>query len=349
MSQTVLLGDEVELAYGKGLPQRSRTPGNFPVYGSNGKVDTHTEALVKGPGIIIGRKGSVGEIVWSDSDFWPIDTTYYLKLKKPGNIKYWYYQLKALGLEKLNSHSAIPGLNRDVAYAKEIIERSIGEQDDIANILGKIDEKIELNRQMNETLEIIGQALFKHYFIDNSEAKILPIDTFFEFEKGVEPGSRNYLPEQNENSVPFLRVGDMSSRKSEIFVDRDLLRGKIAKSDDVLVSFDGAPGLVSVGLKGGYSSGIQKIVVKKLNAGFAYFYMKSIEAQRTIEMYSEGTTIKHASKAIKYLEIPFAEHFDEDYFQTLLNKIEGNLGEVEQLMQLRGSLLPRLISGKIKV
>ena len=172
MMRTVLLGDVIELAYGKSLPQRSRVSGRFPVFGSNGQVDTHNKSLVGGPGIIVGRKGSVGEVIWSKQDFWPIDTTYYVRLKNPDDdLRYWYYVLKTLGLNKLNSHSAIPGLNRDVAYIKQVPLRSTLEQEKIANILGSLDEKIELNRRMNETLEQLGQALFRYYFVDNPEAK----------------------------------------------------------------------------------------------------------------------------------------------------------------------------------
>ena len=84
-------------------------------------------------------------------------------------MRYWYYVLKTLGLNKLNSHSAIPGLNRDVAYIKQVPLRSTLEQEKIANILGSLDEKIELNRRMNETLEQLGQALFRHYFVDKAK------------------------------------------------------------------------------------------------------------------------------------------------------------------------------------
>ena len=90
MTQTVLLGREIELAYGKGLPQRSRVHWRFPVFGSNGQVDTHEKSFVQGPGIIVGRKGSVGEVIWTDDDFWPIDTTYYVKLRnEEDSLKYW--------------------------------------------------------------------------------------------------------------------------------------------------------------------------------------------------------------------------------------------------------------------
>ena len=75
------LGKEIELSYGKGLTETTRKEGTIPVFGSNGIVGFHNEFLVKGPGVVIGRKGSVGEVKYSKADFWPIDTTYYVKLR----------------------------------------------------------------------------------------------------------------------------------------------------------------------------------------------------------------------------------------------------------------------------
>ncbi len=110
------VGDHIELAYGDGLPERARKNGSVPVFGSNGITGLHDKALVKGPGIIIGRKGTVGQVVFSKTDFWPIDTTYYVKIKGDDNIVFWYYFLSTLGLNQMNSHSAVPGLNRDNVY-----------------------------------------------------------------------------------------------------------------------------------------------------------------------------------------------------------------------------------------
>ena len=138
--------------------------------------------------------------------FWPIDTTYYVKLKNPDDdLRYWYYVLKTLGLNKLNSHSAIPGLNRDTAYIKQAPLRSTLEQKKIADILGSLDEKIELNRRMNETIEQLGQALFRHYFVDNPEAKNWDEGTFgdiMNITMGQSPPGKSY--NDNGDGVVFL-------------------------------------------------------------------------------------------------------------------------------------------------
>lgn len=136
------LGDEFDLCYGKGLTANKIISGRFPVFGSNGIVGFHNQFLVKGPGIIIGRKGSAGEIRFSLDNFWPIDTTYFIKLKKNSNIYFFYYFLLTLKLNKTNSHSAVPGLNREHVY--DIIKKipGIPEQNAIANVLSDADALI---------------------------------------------------------------------------------------------------------------------------------------------------------------------------------------------------------------
>jgi type I restriction enzyme S subunit len=105
-----------DLAYGKSLTASSRITGEYPVYGSAGEVGTHTSYLVEGPGIIIGRKGSVGTIYYEKRNFFPIDTSYYVIPRLNYDLQFLYYKFQTLGLEKLNSDAAVPGLNRNVAY-----------------------------------------------------------------------------------------------------------------------------------------------------------------------------------------------------------------------------------------
>lgn len=110
------LGDVLELGYGKALKESERKSGDFPVYGSSGIVGYHNSCLVKGPGIIVGRKGNVGSIHWSDNDFYPIDTVYYVK--SAISQYYLFYLLQDLNF--LNTDAAVPGLNRNQAYSNKV-------------------------------------------------------------------------------------------------------------------------------------------------------------------------------------------------------------------------------------
>lgn len=153
--------DIIELHYGKGLIEQDRKNGNIPVYGSNGIVGYHNEYLVKGPGIIIGRKGSVGEIKYSPLDFFPIDTTYYVSPKKEIDIKYMYYFLLTLRLDEMNSHSAVPGLNRSSVHSINIAIPPLTEQRKIAEILETADKAIEKTDAIIEKYRRIKQGLMR--------------------------------------------------------------------------------------------------------------------------------------------------------------------------------------------
>ncbi|MFW2098780.1 restriction endonuclease subunit S [Acinetobacter johnsonii] len=110
----------IELIYGKALKKTERIHGVYPVYGSGGLTGWHNKALVKGPGVIIGRKGTIGSIFLENKDFYPIDTTYYVKTKNNCSLLFAYYLLQTLGLEKMNTDAAVPGLNRQNFYHLEV-------------------------------------------------------------------------------------------------------------------------------------------------------------------------------------------------------------------------------------
>ena len=113
--------DEVcTLEYGASLPKKNRVAGPYPVMGSNGISDYHSEYLIEGPAIIVGRKGSAGEVSYVESNCFPIDTTYYVKLVNPDctDIRYLHHLLKTLDLPSLRGGAGVPGLNRNDVYQK---------------------------------------------------------------------------------------------------------------------------------------------------------------------------------------------------------------------------------------
>ena len=112
------LGELLELSYGKALRAGDRTGGPVVVYGSGGQVGWHNTALVTGPGIVVGRKGNVGSVYWSDRDFFPIDTTYYVESALP--LRFLDQLLRTLKF--VDSHAAVPGLSRDQAYGMVVAE-----------------------------------------------------------------------------------------------------------------------------------------------------------------------------------------------------------------------------------
>jgi len=172
MGSKVQLGEVYPFIYGKGLPENKRAnTGAIPVYGSSGVVGYHDEALIKGPAVIIGRKGTVGALNLCISPCWPIDTTFYVEFNRIDEAQFCYYMLSTLGLQHMNSDSAVPGLNRNAAHALSIDLPDEMTRKAIASILGSLDDKIELNRQINEKLEAIAKALYKSWFTDFDPVK----------------------------------------------------------------------------------------------------------------------------------------------------------------------------------
>lgn len=114
----VAVRDHLELKYGKSLPARDRTAGAFPVYGSGGQSGTHCEAIVRGPAVIVGRKGTVGSLFWEDRDCYPIDTAFYVAPKL--SLAFCYELLAAFPLRDMNTDAAVPGLNRENVYRLEL-------------------------------------------------------------------------------------------------------------------------------------------------------------------------------------------------------------------------------------
>lgn len=137
----VRLKELVELVYGKPLPAKVRSGEGYPVYGSNGVIGLHKEYLVEGPFVIVGRKGSSGEINWSEKNGWPIDTTYFVNLMQEASLRYVFFLLQTLGLSQLNRSTAIPGLNREDAYFQLVSIPKYEEQIEIAH---RIDEYFSL-------------------------------------------------------------------------------------------------------------------------------------------------------------------------------------------------------------
>ncbi len=381
-----IIGDHIELAYGDGLPERDRKGGKYPVYGSNGVVGSHDRALVRGPGIIIGRKGTVGQVTLSKSDFWPIDTTYYVKLKEDGDIFFWFYLLQTLGLSQMNSHSAVPGLNRDNVYSilKQIPPPT--EQRAIAKILSDLDEKIEFNNQMNKTLEMIGHAVFKQWFVDfefpdrngkpykssggkkiDSELGEIPegwavkeISDCGEVVCGKTPPTAD--KDNYGDDIFFITIPDMRGQAFVIKTERRLSKKgattqkkKELPSLAICVSCIATPGLVS--LTSGLShtnQQINSIVCNKDTSPFFMYYKMLDKSEEIKSMGLGGTaTLNLNTGNFARIKVVVPEKAIMDSFHKtvmpFMERILSNSIENDGLCSIRDSLLPRLMSGQIRI
>lgn len=244
------LGSICEFRYGKSLPERERQRGDVPVYGSNGKVGVHREAITSGPTIVIGRKGSFGEVNYSESACWPIDTTYFIdQSATTADLKWLYHLLRTLGLNRLNRAAAVPGLNREDAYSKLVHLPDLHEQRRVAAILDKAEELRAKRRVAIALLDQLPHAIFLEMFGDpttNPKGWTLTnLGAVADVQGGLQvSSSRRALPLE----TPYLRVANvyrgclnLSEIKLIRATESEIARTALATDDLLIVEGHGNP------------------------------------------------------------------------------------------------------------
>lgn len=160
------LGDMIELKRGYDLPKNERRQGIIPIISSSGFSDTHSEAMANGPGVVTGRYGTIGTVYFVEGSYWPLNTTLYVRDFKENDPRFISYFLRGLDFHAYSDKAAVPGVNRNHLHEALVVRPPLPEQRAIAVTLAALDDKIELNRRMNETLEAMARALFRDWFVD---------------------------------------------------------------------------------------------------------------------------------------------------------------------------------------
>jgi type I restriction enzyme, S subunit len=165
---TTTIGKQATLQRGIDITKAEQHEGSIPVISSGGVSSYHNVAVVKGPGVVLGRKGVVGSVWYTPGDYWPHDTTLYVKDFHGNDRRFTYYFFKWIAphLATMDVGSANPTLNRNHVHPIEVHWPPLPEQRAIASILGSLDDKIELGRKTCETLEEMARVLFKSWFVD---------------------------------------------------------------------------------------------------------------------------------------------------------------------------------------
>ena len=167
----VPLGKVITLQRGFDLPSRDRKPGRVPILSSSGITDYHSEVGAPGPGVVTGRCGTIGQVFLIKEDFWPLNTTLWVK-DFHGNDPLWAsYLLRTIDFMSCSDKSSVPGVNRNDLHRIPVLLPPLDEQRTIAGVLGTLDDKIEQNRQTARALERLAQAIFQAWFVDFEPVK----------------------------------------------------------------------------------------------------------------------------------------------------------------------------------
>ncbi|EOU3285788.1 restriction endonuclease subunit S [Vibrio harveyi] len=288
------LRELVTAHYGKALKKENRDEnGDNQVFGSAGFVGNHNESLVHSQTIIVGRKGSVGKVVWAPDGGWVIDTAYYLTLKESEQLdwRYLYYALSVAQLEKKTITTSIPGLNRDDFYDTEIPLPPLEEQIRIAAILDKADAIRQKRKQAIDLADEFLRSVFLDMFGDpldpNSKVMTLPMTEVF----NITTGKLNSNAAVEGGQYPFFTCA------KEIFAIDDyafeqealLLAGNNAQADYDVKHFSGK-----------FNAYQRTYVLTLKDEQQSYpFYKFALEYQlKNLKRFSKGSNTKYITMEI---------------------------------------------------
>lgn len=304
---------------------------------------------------IVGANTAETAILGIDACF-PDSVIGFIPHKQISDVKFVKYRLELLKvqLKSISEGTARENLSLEKLLSVKFPVPPFKKQEQIGSILSAYDDLIENNLKRIKLLE---NKLEYHYktLVENSENRNKEnLSQYVDFVKGIEPGSKNYLDEYKEGRVQFIRVGDLSKRESNTFIETGFTKGIKCVDEDILISLDGTLGVVKFGLKGCYSSGIRKVVIKeKLSRAYMYCYLTSPFIQGVIYSHAKGSTILHASSSIKHFKIIIPEEKKLMEFNELaspvLNMIIKLNNQNSKLREARNLLLPRLMNGEIVV
>ena len=348
------LGDLAKIKYGKNQKKVQSDDGKFPIYGTGGLIGYANKFLYDKPSVLIGRKGSISKVKFIDKPFWTVDTLFYTEINESLAIpKFLYYSLSSIDLYHYNEGTTIPSLRTETLNKLEINLPPLETQKKIAAVLSSLDDKIELNNQINKNLEQQAQAIFKSWFIDfepfggvmPDDWKILTLDDVSTINAG---GDKPNIVYSTKTAVYYYPIYSNGTFQDGLYGYTN--EAKIFE-ESVTVSARGTIGFVCLRDEP-YTPIVRLITLipkyRIITAKYLYLWLKNIN------IYGTGTTQQQLTvpffKKTKILTPTYkiVEDFT-DIINPLYNKMNYNKKENEILSTLRDSLLPKLMSGEIDV
>lgn len=377
-----------QFQYGDGLTGDQRNGGEYPVYGSAGVVGHHSEPYVEGEGVVTARKGSIGEVSYAVTDFYPIDTTYYITQKETNeNLRWLYYTLDLLNLDRVNASTAIPSLNRNDAGNLRITVPPVGEQERIASVLYTVDQHVEALDQRHSDLQDLKHALmqdlltgkkrfdgdevifnsneFEGYKIDDEPPVVLANWSGMKLPEGwtretmgemmdVTTGS-SFSSERFNDNGEYILIKNKTVKEQEpkVYISGDIDERYIIEKGDLLVTMDGEFTIREWGL--GEAALNQRVCkVEPKDRIHKRFLRYAIEYPlRYVQSYKAGTTVKHLStKDFDDIHLPIPPRNEQERIASVLYTVDEMIARTSDLRdeyeRLKRGLMQDLLSGDVR-
>lgn len=374
----IVFDDFCRLNRGFDLPNEKIIEGAFPVVASSSIKAFHNVPKVKGPGVVTGRSGTLGIVQYVEQDFWPLNTSLYVKDFKGNSQKFCYYFLQMMHLENFNAGAGVPTLNQNHLHKLKIkVPTTYKEQERIASILSNYDTLIDINTKRIKILEETARELYKEWFVrmrfpgheKTKFVKGIPegwkyssLQDFGRIETGKTPSMEK--PEYYGGDYLFIKTPDMHDSMF-VFDTAETLseagnncqKKKLLPVNSIMVSCIGSTGVgtVAINAKQGHTNQQINSIILHNQEWLTWLYFTCESLKPTIEMYgATGSTMTNLSKGkfetLKVIE-PTADIIQKfnELESPLFEEIKNLQLQNQELTATRDRLLPRLLSGELKV
>jgi type I restriction enzyme S subunit len=381
---TSKLGDILALNYGWSLSASKRVPGNVPVYGSNGIVDYHNEALVNSAGIIVGRKGSAGNVHYSRSPFCPIDTTFYISPSDTNvDLEFLFYLLKFVDLKRIVGDVGVPGLNREMAYLERVkYPADKREQRSIATILGQVQKAIEEQEKLLTLTAELKRTLLHQLFtqgLRNEPQKqtdigpvpksweVVQFGELFQIRHGFAFLGKYF---QSQGPYILLTPGHFfeeggfrdQGEKTKYYVGNFPQSYILAKNDLLVVMTEQKSGLLGSSLmipKGGLYLHNQRLGLihdldeTRLLKPFLYYLLNTPALRKQISMTASGSKVRHTSPGkIRDIQVAIPPLANQEQAVAVLEALDNKrvvaIKKHANLTDLFRTLMHQLMTGQAR-
>ena len=365
--ETLPLGNVLTFQRGFDITKAEQSDGPYWVISSSGPKSTNEQFKVEGPGVIIGRKGSLGTVFYSGANYWPHDTTLWVKDFHGNNPKFAYYFLQTMGLERLDAGSSNPSLNRNHIHTIPVLWPSPPVQRRIAGILSAYDDLIENSQRRIKILEEMARRLYREWFVhfrfpghedcrlvesplgeipEGWEVKGLGeiADNFDRLRKPLSKIQRADL----QGPYPYYGAAKVFDYVNDFIFDGEYL---LMAEDGSVITSDRAPVLQLVNERF-WSNNHTHVLRGRLPCSTHYLYLGLLEIN--ISPYITGAAqpkiTQENMNRIPFVCAPASIHHEFDNLvEPIVSQTQVLQGQIQNLRRTRDLILPLLLSGQIDV
>ena len=373
------LGDLVEIKYGKNQKKvQDDENGQYPIYGTGGLMGYSKEFLYDKPSVLIGRKGSIEKVKYIDEPFWTVDTLFYTEVNENIVIpKFLYYLMSLMDLSKYNEGTTIPSLRTETLNRLELPIPNLDYQKRVLNILNGMDKKIEISTKINHNLEEQILKIFYDWFVkfslsdefEDSELGLIPKGWAVDYlgskkscsiiGSGIDDfeGSKIYIATADvdgssiTNNNTLITLEDKPSRANMQPIEKSIWFAKMIDSRKLIMVDDYCDDLLNNYI---FSTGFCGLKCSEEYFYYLWTFLLTDAFDIMKNNFCTGTTMQAINnkdtKMIKFV-LPDNEIINKYNIiaKPIFEKIYLNNLEINELIQLRDTLLPRLMSGEINV